>query len=378
MNRREFIGCSTTATLGFGFGKKSLTQVPQDPIGSGQSADTATLRPSFAVLPGTESLRTEGDLAAQMVKGIQRYLLHKTDLQTTERERLWHRDYTSIDAYESSVEPNRQSLRQMIGAVDTRTTSPRLEVVSRISTSLALAQGGNYTIYAVRWSVFPPSTSDSRGLEVEGLLLEPDKPLARVVAIPDADWTPEMLVGLAPGLTPQEQFARRLAENGCQVIVPVLINRDDTFSGIPGVGMTNMPHREWIYRMAYEVGRHIIGFEVQEVLAAVDWFTSENAKQSLPIGVIGYGEGGLIALYSAATDTRITATMISGCFQARDVWKEPIYRDVWGLVGEFGDAELASLIAPRALVVEACQAPRVSGPPPAKGGAWTTLALTAD
>ncbi len=96
--------------------------------------------------------------------------------------------------------------------------------------------------------------------------------MARVVAIPDVDWTPEMLVGLAPGGSRETQFARRMAESGCEVIVPVLINRDDTFSGIPGIGMTNMPHREWIYRMAYEVGQHIIGYEVQKVLAAVDWF----------------------------------------------------------------------------------------------------------
>ena len=68
----------------------------------------------------------------------------------------------------------------------------------------------------------------------------------------------------------------------------------------------------------------------------------------MPIGVAGYGEGGLIALYSAALDPRIQATLVSGYFQQRDgLWKEPIYRDVWGLLREFGDAEIASLIAPR-------------------------------
>ena len=35
--------------------------------------------------------------------------------------------------------------------------------------------------------------------------------------------------------------------------------------------MTNQPHREWIYRQAYHMGRHVIGYEVQKVLAAVDW-----------------------------------------------------------------------------------------------------------
>jgi hypothetical protein len=109
--------------------------------------------------------------------------------------------------------------------------------------------------------------------------------------------------------------------------------------------------------MAFEVGRHIIGYEVQKVLAAVDWFESENTKRQLPIGVMGYGEGGLLALYSAAIDTRIDATVVSGYFQPREgVWQEPIYRDVWGLVREFGDAELAGMIAPRTLIVEASQA----------------------
>jgi len=74
------------------------------------------------------------------------------------------------------------------------------------------------------------------------LLLQPaGAALARVVAIPDADWTPEAIVGMAPGVPVAAQFARRLAENGCQVIVPVLINRDCQWSGIAGVKMTTVP-----------------------------------------------------------------------------------------------------------------------------------------
>src|SRR4051812_6046273 len=129
--------------------------------------------------------------------------------------------------------------------------------------------------------------------------------------------------------------------------------------------MTNQSHGEWIYRMAYEEGRHIIGYEVQKVLAAVDWFEHENAARAVPIGVAGYGEGGLLALYASSVDSRIRATLVSGYFQSRqDVWREPIYRDVWGLLREFGDAELAKMVAPRALIVEASRFPEVAGPPP--------------
>ena len=69
--------------------------------------------------------------------------------------------------------------------------------------------------------------------------------------------------------------------------------------------MTNQPHREWVYRMAFEVGRHVIGYEVQKVRAAVGWFDWENGSHAVPIVVAGYGEGGLLALYSGALDTRI-------------------------------------------------------------------------
>jgi dienelactone hydrolase len=175
-----------------------------------------------------------------------------------------------------------------------------------------------------------------------------------------------MLVGLAPGLAPERQFARRLAENGCEVLVPVLIDRQDTWSGNARLKrFTNLPHREWIYRQAYELGQHIIGYEVQKVAAAVDFFESRKTK----IGVAGYGEGGLIAFYAAALDRRIEATLVSGYFDSRQgLWEEPIYRNVFGLLREFGDAEIASLIVPRALVVEYSATPKVDGPPPTREG----------
>ena len=153
------------------------------------------------------------------------------------------------------------------------------------------------------------------------------------------------------------------------MLVPTLVDRADTYS-VTGAGRkTNQPHREFVYRPAFEMGRHVIGYEVQKVLAAVDWFTRDAGGRDAAIGVIGYGEGGMLALYAAALDTRIDAVCVSGCFGSRqDLWREPIYRNVYWLLHEFGDAELASLVAPRALVVEACAAPKVEGPPAPRDG----------
>ena len=313
-------------------------------------------------LQGTTPLTVEGDLAAQMVEVLDGYVSRAIENSVEGRGGLWHRDYSSHNAYAESVEPNRARLQKQIGCLDSRLPIEELAYVATTETPADIAEDESYTVSRVRWQVFDE-------VEGEGLLLEPahNVPMtAQIVALPDADWTPEVIAGVTEALPPSAQFARRLAKAGCRVVVPLLINRDDTYSGNPTIdAKTNQPHREFIYRMAYQLGRHIIGYEVQKVLSLVDWMSLSEA----PIGVIGYGEGGLIALHSAAVDTRVQATVVSGYFQSRqEVWREPIYRNVWGLLHEFGDAEIASLIAPRPLIVEASRGPEVAGPPPVRDG----------
>ena len=71
-------------------------------------------------LPGTEPLTQQGDLSAQMVAGIDRFLMRETEASVARRARHWKRDFSSPEAYAKSVEPNRQRLRKIIGAVDPR------------------------------------------------------------------------------------------------------------------------------------------------------------------------------------------------------------------------------------------------------------------
>src|SRR6185312_12915113 len=93
---------------------------------------------------------------------------------------------------------------------------------------LAIGRGENYEIFAVRW----PAVRQVHG---EGLLLVPKgEKVADIIAIPDADQTPEQICGLADGVPPESQFARRLAENGCRVLVPTLISREMAKRAPPG------------------------------------------------------------------------------------------------------------------------------------------------
>jgi dienelactone hydrolase len=330
-------------------------------------------------LPGTDPLREEGDVAARMVAGIHRYLDRETAAARDRRPGLWKLDRSSAAAYVRSLEPYREQLRRILGVVDKRLPVTELEYVGTTGSGALVAEGDGYSVYAVRWPVLD-------GVDADGLLLEPKgKAVACVVALPDADWTPEMLAGLAPGVPGEAQFARRLAENGCRVLVPTLIDRQDTWSGNPRLRMTNEPHREFVYRMAYHMGRHVIGYEIQKVLAAVDWFCRD--KDHPPVGLYGYGEGGLLALHAGALDERVQATVVSGYFGPRKgLAEEPIYRNVWGLLRAFGDADVARLYQPhydgehgplvlhRHLIVEDCDRFRIDGPPAARDGRFPAAA----
>jgi dienelactone hydrolase len=297
-----------------------------------RTAAAAIAAPTHAqadVLPGTQPLDWDGDLSVRMMDGAHRFVDRKIAQSVPGRAKYWKRDASSRDAYQKSVEPNRARFRKIIGVADAR-VPVQMERIAEGDDPEVIAETSRYRMYQVRWPVLD-------GVHGEGLLYQPkSRPRGYVVAFGD--------------------FARRFAENGFEVLVPVMIDTTSRWSGHPDIKMTTQPHREWIYRQSFHMGRHIIGYEVQKVLAAVDWFRQRDPAGR--VGVAGFGEAGLIALYSAASDPRIDVALVSGYFDSRqNVWSEPIYRNVWGLLREFGDAELASLIAPRGLVVEDCAAP---------------------
>lgn len=314
-------------------------------------------------------LKEKGDLSSLMVEGIDRFLTRETERVRQARTGLWQRDFSTPEAFYKSTTPQRDLLARRLGVVDARVT-PKLEVLTDDRLQQLAVETDACIIRAVRWKVLE---GKYKGLSAEGLLLQPKgKVIARVVMIPDADVLPEVFAGLQKTGGPGYGVARRLAEAGWEVLVPVLVSREDTFSGSQLVGrFTNQPHREWIYRQGFVLGRHVIGYELQKIFAAVDWLASRNKVEgsNVLIGVAGHGEGGLLALQAAALDPRISSTLVSGYFDAREqVWREPIYRNVFGLLKYFGDAELAVMAWPRRLVIEHATVPEVSGPPVASKG----------
>jgi dienelactone hydrolase len=310
-------------------------------------------------LAGTKPLTMTGDIASQLVAGVDKFLLREIDGAQARRDKAWKVvDRSSPEKYQKSLEPFRKRLAHILGVRDPRVPFEAPTLVGTTKQPALVGKGPNYEVFAVRWPALD-------GVHGEGLLLVPSKgkPVADVIAIPDADVTPEQLVGLMAGVPAESQYARRLAESGCRVLVPVLIDR--TYAARNG--RAKMTNREYLYRPAFELGRHIIGYELQKILAGVDWFQKEGGGKT-GIGVFGWGEGGLLALFAGALDTRINVVGVSGAFGGRQaMWQEPIDRNVFGLLELFGDGELAAMIAPRAIVVECAKWPAVKLP--SEGGA---------
>ena len=305
-------------------------------------------------LPGTAPLGLLGDLSLEVVDRVDRWLLTETD-------RLQRELAKSGPRTPERRQQQRERLRRILGLNKDPRLAPRdFELVGTLQTPAEVAGNERVRVMAIRWPVL-------EGVEGEGLLVEPrGTVLANVIALPDADQSPEQLAGV--GTAEAElpfAWARRLAERGCRVVIPTLLDRRNDFSGNPRVAQTNQSHREWVYRQAYYLGRHLAGYEIHKVLGAAGVLQAlgQEAATKPPLFLAGYGEGGWLGLLTAAVDDRFDRVLVSGALgPLADLWQQPIDRNVWGLARDFRSADLLDLSMAKQFVVEASPWPEVSGP----------------
>jgi len=309
-------------------------------------------------LPQTQPLTDAGDLSEKTIAGIDRFLLKQIAQAAVERPKLWHRDLSSPDAYVKSITNKQQELSAILGLTDPLVPGR----ISYIGESAA-QPSEEFTIFEVSW----PTLDDLNGV---GLLLVPQgKIRGDIIAVPEADQLPEDLVSAK---NPADAYAQQLVRSGFRVLIPTLINRENN--------EWKMSNREWAHRPSFELGRTLAGYETQKIMAGVSILKQTSGAENRPVGVIGWGEGGRLALYAAALDPRIDSAAVCGYFGSRQlVWEEPADRTVFGLLNSFGDAEIASLVAPRTLIIEAGTCPEygfrttASGELEVKQDGYTTL-----
>ena len=312
-------------------------------------------------LPGTEPLLSSEALDVKLMREAHAFVEQQIAFATERKSIFWQRDFSSVKAYDASIQPNRKRLRALLGMNNWRRqphthlafARPKRQIamygVGDALSGALIHETSSYEVRCVRW----PALDRVNG---EGLLLMPKSPhVATVVVVPDADQSPEQLAGIVPGIRPTAQLARRLAQNRIRVIVPMLINRSDA-GALRKLGISN---REWIYRQAFHMGRHIIGYELEKLEAALAWIELTQTSKH-PIGICGWGEGAQLAFFTAALNPQVDVTLASDDWASRtESWRQPIYRNIWNYMSEFGDLELATMIAPRRLIIEQCRSPKI-------------------
>jgi len=284
-------------------------------------------------LPNT-TLLDAGDLGTKMVSGIGTWLDTKTlENQTSRNEKfLSNAKKDSLDP--KVLEQKKQTLKKILGIIDSPQSTEDLELLETLNKPALIFENKQYKILKIRWQVI-------EGLHGEGLLIEPKgKPIAQIVAIPPPDIIPESFCGLTNDKS--IPMGKILADLGCRVIVPTLIDRKQGFSNNLEISRkTNIPRREFIYRMAYEMGFQINGLEIQKLLPLINWFSFKDP--SIPIGVAGNGDGAFQALVLSFLDNRIKSSWIDGYHLNRNKsWSEPLDRNIWNYLKYFSDAELIS------------------------------------
>jgi dienelactone hydrolase len=279
----------------------------------------------LAILPGTAPWDFPKDIVAEQYRELKSYFERKLSEAAAARSRYWQSD---------SQQENREELRRLLGANDPL-LAPKPELKG-------LGETAAHTVSLVEWPILrlgnSGSTGGFSGAQVRecGVLLIPKSTgkHAATIALADAD-----------------QPAAVVATPGEVTFSPFYVRRR-TFS-LPWT-----EDRRWLFRLGYQVGRHLIGAEVQQVSSAYDFLASLPEVDPTRIGVAGWGQGGVTALYAAALDLRLaSARVVNYLGRSGQPWEEPEDRMIWRIAERFGDSEIASLVRPRPLVIE-------NGPPP--------------
>lgn len=286
-----------------------------------------------APLPGTAPLQLEGDLSRQVVETNDQFLDAEILRISKERQERWLRDAASPDSFAESFASRRELLAGLIGLprkVADNSASPGHLIHQSWGTGPLTEQDG-VIVEAVTWRAFEEVSGDA-------ILLTPQGPIkADVIALPHTN-----AEGEDDTIRP---WAFALARSGARVLIVGLVDRSQN--------LHKLDQREWIQRSAFVLGQTITAYELWKVSSAIDCLLADLDGAQRPLGIIGHGEGGRLALFAGALDERIDSVAVCGSLGPREeLWKEPADHNVFGLLREFGDAEIARLIAPRPLVIE--------------------------
>ena len=193
-------------------------------------------------------------------------------------------------------------------------------------------------------------------MSVPAYLLTPhsrSRPGPAILAIHGHGPGKSQAVGLEHTEMPNADYAHRMAEAGYVVLAPDLrcfgerldYNPEDHYACD-----TNLVH-------AYMSGRSPLTENLFDLVRSLDVLCTNDLVDPDRLAAIGISYGGTCTLFLAAIDQRVSAAVVSGYFSS---WAES-HKMPWnmcgsqvlpGMLGQIEHVDLASLVAPRPLLIE--------------------------
>ncbi|MCA9105032.1 MAG: dienelactone hydrolase family protein [Planctomycetales bacterium] len=311
-------------------------------------------------LPLSRLVERNERLGEENLERVEAYVDRLTLERIEARQARWRKGLAQeAAAREAWREQQRLALRYVLGDRDARIAESRLSTETPLGETSVVAANEWGKVHAVRWPVFDD-------VEAHGLLLIPAaEPHADILLLGAADESPESVAGVG-STSDSTATAQAFWRAGCRVLIPLSVSRGNEASGDPRVRRLNTTHREFLWRLAFFVGRHPWGYELATNQTGLDALLASR-DSSRPLAVVGFADGGDAALHLIALDSRIDVAWIAGSWGSRDrAFSEPIDRCVYDSIDVGGAAELASLRTGR-IVVEAAARPSVDRPEPWEG-----------
>ena len=257
-----------------------------------------------------------------------------------EKNSQWERDYTSLRAYEKCMDPYRENWRETIGEIKVESEfQPEMEPFFEDDISVG---------ESVSINVLP----DLKARAVLALPKNKTGPLPLVVALHGMLGSPSVVFGFKD---PQEAayhgYGRALLKKGFAVLAPVSINESTP--------------RIRVHRLSMLLGSSITGLEIGKIRRLLDYASGLPDIDEERIGMWGISLGGLYTMCIAALDKRIKAAIMCAFFMDRfeKIAIESSHYSSWFLPheehllipgwfkGGFSDANLLSMVCPRALQI---------------------------
>jgi len=251
---------------------------------------------------------------------------------------LLNPDYASTVAYEKSVEPYRKAFAGSIGY------PPPGEVPSTPATFTKIGEDSIGTYHRVKIPVLP-------GVHAEGLYIVPKNLKGKaplVISMHGGGGSPE--VATFNGGANYHDMVRGGVKRGYVVFAPQHLF---SVQGYPKDVRNRTDERMRL------IGTSLTAVEIAKITRSLDVLLKRPEVDASRVGMVGLSYGGYYALVTPAMDTRIKVSVCS-CYYG--VQESRYQRDELSIPSDFRfpdrftlfrDAELPSLICPRALQVQA-------------------------